>query len=300
MVRLGILSPIGTAEVDYGRAAGGVTTVPLYSAREVALLPLVRPGIDWHAVAATPAGRRSPLAALAPVDPDRDWVYMAEVGRIAGVGRAAVANWRRRHGDFPAPVGGTTTSPEFDRRAVVEWLLAHDKIAVPSEVPAAALAVVGSDGRTRTFRLASPFLNLSADVEGEDRLSGWATDTDADALAELAAGELGVTVRRLAAPGADPVAMMGEVQVIERFRAGSGGLLVKLSWPARVRGAATPTGVVRHVLPHFTAGGACVCQRQECGGIIPVSWCEEHGDDVTPAVEWHPGGGVRCKALTRV
>ncbi|HWG98135.1 MAG TPA: N-6 DNA methylase [Pilimelia sp.] len=44
------------------------------------------------------------------------------IARLANVGRAAVSNWRRRYADFPAPVGGTPTSPLFDARAVEEWL----------------------------------------------------------------------------------------------------------------------------------------------------------------------------------
>jgi len=61
-------------------------------------------------------------------------VTAAEVARLAGVGRAAVSNWRKRHPDFPAPVGGSSTSPEFDLGQVEQWLRAHGKLA---EVPTA-------------------------------------------------------------------------------------------------------------------------------------------------------------------
>ncbi|MEV0452835.1 hypothetical protein [Streptomyces sp. NPDC050600] len=44
---------------------------------------------------------------------------VAEVARIAMVGRAAVVNWRRRHADFPDPAGGTAVHPAFDRRTVL-------------------------------------------------------------------------------------------------------------------------------------------------------------------------------------
>src|SRR5690606_22468959 len=47
-------------------------------------------------------------------------------------GRAAVSNWRRRHPDFPRPVGGTGTSPAFALAEVEEWLRRHGKLA---EVP---------------------------------------------------------------------------------------------------------------------------------------------------------------------
>ncbi|MFG2293691.1 class I SAM-dependent DNA methyltransferase [Streptomyces sp. NPDC048603] len=59
-------------------------------------------------------------------------VTAAEIARLAGVGRAAVSNWRRRHVDFPKPVGGTETSPSFALPQVESWLRAQGKLA---EVP---------------------------------------------------------------------------------------------------------------------------------------------------------------------
>ncbi|MEV8597661.1 N-6 DNA methylase [Streptomyces sp. NPDC052012] len=56
----------------------------------------------------------------------------AGIARLAGVGRAAVSNWRRRHADFPKPVGGTETSPSFALTEVEGWLRRHGKLA---EVP---------------------------------------------------------------------------------------------------------------------------------------------------------------------
>ncbi|MFE2141533.1 hypothetical protein ACFXA3_07210 [Streptomyces sp. NPDC059456] len=113
-VKLGFLSPAGSVDVDYKRQ-GGVTTVPLYAAQDIALLPVVRPLVDWRAVRTVAAGCRSSLAALDPVAPGGDRVFPAEVVRMAGVGRASVVNWRRRHDDFPDPLAGTDvrrTGPE--------------------------------------------------------------------------------------------------------------------------------------------------------------------------------------------
>ncbi|MEV0113119.1 N-6 DNA methylase [Streptomyces sp. NPDC050844] len=59
-------------------------------------------------------------------------VTAAGIARLAGVGRAAVSNWRRRHADFPKPVGGTETSPSFALTAVEEWLRTQGKLG---EVP---------------------------------------------------------------------------------------------------------------------------------------------------------------------
>ncbi|MEU6677816.1 N-6 DNA methylase [Streptomyces sp. NPDC046925] len=59
-------------------------------------------------------------------------VTAAGIARLAGVGRAAVSNWRRRHPDFPKPVGGTETSPSFALTEIEKWLRAQGKLG---EVP---------------------------------------------------------------------------------------------------------------------------------------------------------------------
>ncbi|MGW0860504.1 HsdM family class I SAM-dependent methyltransferase, partial [Streptomyces sp. NPDC002690] len=59
-------------------------------------------------------------------------VTAAGIARLAGVGRAAVSNWRRRHADFPKPVGGTETSPSFALADVEKWLRGQGKLV---EVP---------------------------------------------------------------------------------------------------------------------------------------------------------------------
>src|SRR5574341_1123446 len=59
-----------------------------------------------------------------------DWLAMAG---LAGVGRAAVSNWRRRHADFPKPVGGTPASPTFALAEVEAWLATNGKLdAIPA------------------------------------------------------------------------------------------------------------------------------------------------------------------------
>ncbi|OLZ58235.1 hypothetical protein AVW11_28425 [Streptomyces amritsarensis] len=143
-------------------------------------------------------------------------------------------------------MAGADVHPQFDFRAVAAWLVAHDKIEVPAGPTLATLVLagVGAGGASHRFRLDDPWLTLADDAGGEDTLSGWSTDTDADAIAALAAGEFGAVLRRLAAPGAGPLAVPGEVRVIDRFRSGSGGLRLTLAWPA---------GLARHRRPG--AGG---------------------------------------------
>jgi SAM-dependent methyltransferase len=59
-------------------------------------------------------------------------VTAAEISRIAGVTRATVSNWRRRHDDFPAPSGGTDSSPLYDLESVRSWLASRGHVAAVS------------------------------------------------------------------------------------------------------------------------------------------------------------------------
>ncbi|CAM5710382.1 Restriction endonuclease subunit M OS=Kitasatospora aureofaciens OX=1894 GN=GCM10010502_44510 PE=4 SV=1 [Kitasatospora aureofaciens] len=61
-------------------------------------------------------------------------VTAAEISRIAGVTRATVSNWRRRHEDFPAPSGGTDSSPLYDLEKIRAWLASRGQrtAATPS------------------------------------------------------------------------------------------------------------------------------------------------------------------------
>lgn len=54
-------------------------------------------------------------------------VTAGDIARLAGVGRAAVSNWRRRHDDFPLPIDGTANQPQFSLRQVEAWLRRYGK-----------------------------------------------------------------------------------------------------------------------------------------------------------------------------
>ncbi len=61
-------------------------------------------------------------------------VDIQQIAEIAGVGRSAVGNWRKRHADFPVPDSGGG----FDLRQMERWLIENGKI--DSRVPAEFLA----------------------------------------------------------------------------------------------------------------------------------------------------------------
>ncbi|MFF3892847.1 class I SAM-dependent DNA methyltransferase [Streptomyces sp. NPDC001812] len=60
-------------------------------------------------------------------------VTLAEIARLAGVGRAAVSNWRRRHPTFPERIGGTDVSPQFSMAEIEVWLRENGKIKKSAE-----------------------------------------------------------------------------------------------------------------------------------------------------------------------
>jgi hypothetical protein len=82
----------------------------------------------------------------------------AAIARFAGVGRAAVSNWRRRYPDFPKPVGGSPTSPTFDLAEVETWLKATGK--------ADQLATAGQTD-TGTQRISEPERSITDLQPGE-------------------------------------------------------------------------------------------------------------------------------------
>src|SRR5215831_14093743 len=55
-------------------------------------------------------------------------VAAADIARLAGVGRSAVSNWRRRYAGFPKPVAGTAASPLFALAEVEAWLRGSGKL----------------------------------------------------------------------------------------------------------------------------------------------------------------------------
>ena len=109
-------------------------------------------------------------------------VTAADIARLAGVGRAAVSNWRKRYDDFPAPVGGTTASPQFDLEEVEQWLAGQGKapsvadedrlwrnLLAASGEPAEALAAAGEHllgRRVLPFDFLRPELDDLAQVHG--------------------------------------------------------------------------------------------------------------------------------------
>ncbi len=61
-------------------------------------------------------------------------VTATEISKLVGVTRATVSNWRKRHEDFPKPVGGTEFRPVFDWNAVQAWLAERGQDATDAPI----------------------------------------------------------------------------------------------------------------------------------------------------------------------
>ncbi|MFF0308128.1 N-6 DNA methylase [Streptosporangium sp. NPDC004379] len=121
---------------------------------------------------------------------DSATVAAADIARLAGVGRAAVSNWRRRFEDFPAPVGGTSSSPLFSLTEVEEWLRRQGKLA---EVPLGERVWQELRADVEDLRLAEAVGRVGAFLLFLDRSpKTWAklARKDDDALSESLAAEL--------------------------------------------------------------------------------------------------------------
>ncbi|MEU4376939.1 N-6 DNA methylase [Pseudonocardia alni] len=165
-------------------------------------------------------------------------VAAGDIARLAGVGRAAVSNWRRRFTDFPEPVGGSAASPLYRLDEVERWLTAHDRLATvpPLERAWQALRAGASDldlgsavAATGAVLLGRDESRLAPDVR--DLLLLAAEDDGPDVVHEFVVGQyLGALSRRLAVVPEELATAMATVAVVVGGgvldpACGTGGLL---------------------------------------------------------------------------
>ncbi|RFS84817.1 SAM-dependent methyltransferase [Actinomadura spongiicola] len=104
----------------------------------------------------------------------------AEIARMAGVTRAAVSNWRRRHPDFPEAAGGTANAPLFALADVRRWLARQGKgrdVADEVRLWQALRAERGAD-------MVGALVAVAAELRGE-RTARPLTGPTAELVAEL-------------------------------------------------------------------------------------------------------------------
>ncbi|MGY4999821.1 HsdM family class I SAM-dependent methyltransferase [Streptomyces griseus] len=179
-------------------------------------------------------------------------VTAAEIARIAGVGPAAVSNWRKRHPDFPAPAGGTASSPQFSLDEVTAWLDRHGRSFTISPVdvlwrrmnalrdparPAAVLVAAGAVLADERRGEGEQGAGLPDDVAGQVGRLGREIGESAvfevllERWAEAHARQVEVTPQPVAALMADMVsAARGAVpETVLDPACGTGGLLVEVA-----------------------------------------------------------------------
>ncbi|MFE4331174.1 N-6 DNA methylase [Streptomyces sp. NPDC056831] len=168
-------------------------------------------------------------------------VSLAEIARIAGVGRAAVSNWRRRHDSFPARIGGTDVSPQFSLSEVERWLRGNGKLtnaggreflwprfeALGSR-DESGLAIAEAARRMRAPRARSAASNLSAqarDLAGEAARLG-RSEGPRETFEFLLQRWLDTHVRQLSATPPQLAALMARIALDTRIADGKDGLTV--------------------------------------------------------------------------
>jgi SAM-dependent methyltransferase len=154
-------------------------------------------------------------------------VSAADIARLAGVGRAAVSNWRRRYADFPQPAGGSDASPSFQLTEIRVWLRDQDKLGAHSLVEMAWQAIEAESG---AGSLAETVAAVGSYLRGADSPLPAGTRAAVDDLAaDLGAGEaferlcarfVEAASRQLATTSPELAALM-----IELARVGSGPVL---------------------------------------------------------------------------
>jgi hypothetical protein len=136
-------------------------------------------------------------------------VTAAQIAKMAGVQPSAVSNWRRRHEDFPSPMGrGPRGGDLFSREAVTEWLTRHGH------------TVTDVNAGERVFALLDPLRRVAATDDAIRAALSWLAAADAMDDERLS------RVRDYLASG-------DVRRVLDELSVATGGRFDRLWWPAR-------------------------------------------------------------------
>ncbi|MDI3402430.1 N-6 DNA methylase [Streptomyces cavernicola] len=244
-------------------------------------------------------------------------VTAAEISRIAGVTRATVSNWRRRHADFPEPDGGTESSPLYDLQAVQEWLRkrGQSSAGAPAEELRTALRLRPAGMASRLFPLVAA---LALDGErGEPELDSL-SDTEVLVAAREAVDRLPAAVANLESIGSYETADAAAVRALARCvrEVGAQAALDVLAERELEESAATGTyrtpDELASLMARLLPAGAHSALDPACGGGgLLVAAAQEgvrtlYGQDVLPVQAQRaavrlllPAGDARSGAARR-
>lgn len=97
-------------------------------------------------------------------------ISSAEVARLAQVRPATVSNWRRRHPDFPKPVGGTASRALFSHDEVVAWLDERGQLSKGADDVKEGVRAAATDANYPELSLALNVYSRLADDAAATRL----------------------------------------------------------------------------------------------------------------------------------
>lgn len=185
-------------------------------------------------------------------------VTAAGVARLAGVGRAAVSNWRRRYGDFPRPVGGHDSSPSFRLAEVEAWLREQGKLGPQSLIELAwqAVATAGDGAPSEVVARIGEHLR-GVDVDLPSGIRSAVADVAAEmgameAFEQLCARYVEASSRQLAVTPHDLASLMIELARVDTGSVldpacGTGSLLCASPSGVTVLGQELDPGLARLV-----------------------------------------------------
>ncbi|GAA1086715.1 HsdM family class I SAM-dependent methyltransferase [Nocardiopsis metallicus] len=193
---------------------------------------------------------------------DEQQITAADIARLAGVTRAAVSNWRRRHDNFPAPSGGTSSSPLFPLAQVRTWLESQNKGAQESPEVRLWHTLRGDHPGNMLTGLADLAEYLEDPARGSGELSAAAVEQADKLVQETSAAEVSRALaerflnssERAGTAATSTARLVRAVTALTRTDAasvfdpacGSGALLLSVGAPqARRRGQDTDPDAVR-------------------------------------------------------
>ena len=119
---------------------------------------------------------------------------MRGIADLARVKRPVPTTWRRRHRDFPHPVGGDQVEPLFDPREVAEWLVSTgraDPASIQTDLSLYTLGTLGGTLPPKELVAIVTALICLRHLEGDEPLTDGTDDVAAALRARAAAADTG-------------------------------------------------------------------------------------------------------------
>lgn len=217
---------------------------------------------------------------------------MRDIAELAGVHRPVVTMWRRRHADFPAPVGGDTSRPLFDPHQVAGWLVATgrgDRDTINPDLSLYTIAALGGRAQPGDLIAAVTALLCLRHLEDDEPLA----DGKDDVVTSLQ--------ERAATTDPDDELLQSEIRMLPRdwgWLAAAVDDLVEAAWGSRgaferimtarrrLGAADIFAGAVRPGLARLIAMISGAAERaHRDGSVVVADVCAGSGDLLTAVAD---------------